>query len=114
VNILLVDDEPDLRFLLRVILEGSGHRVREAANGAEALELARAEKPELILTDLMMPIMDGAVLIELLRGDECLARVPVVLVSAVPEPGVNADAVIRKPFSPDQIIAIAQRFSSAR
>ncbi len=102
--ILIVDDEPDLRFLLRIILEQASHTVVEASHGQQALERMQAERPELIMTDLMMPVMDGKELIRRLKLDPNLRDVPVVLVTAVPEPGAGADAIIRKPFGPIEIL----------
>src|ERR1700685_1336098 len=58
-RILVVDDEPDLRFLLRRIFEKAGHEVTDAGHGAEALECVRGSPPELVVTDMMMPVMGG-------------------------------------------------------
>ena len=80
--ILVAEDESDLRELLRLALEGAGHSVRAAADGAVALELARRDTPRLVVTDLRMPVMDGLELIRALREDGKLQRVPVVLFTA--------------------------------
>ena len=58
-RILVVDDEADLRFLLRRIFEKAGHEVTDAGHGAEALECVRGSPPELVVTDMMMPVMGG-------------------------------------------------------
>jgi CheY-like chemotaxis protein len=62
-RILVVDDEPDERFLLRRMFERAGHEVLDAADGAAALAIVRESAPDLIVTDMMMPVMDGPELI---------------------------------------------------
>ena len=108
--VLIVDDERDIRFMLRFVLEKKGYRVVEAAHGASAVEMIHAESPALVITDLMMPVMDGAELIEILRGSEETASVPAVLVTACPEhgPAGQFDVVMRKPFTPDEITAVVE------
>jgi CheY-like chemotaxis protein len=69
-RILVVDDEPDIRYILRQHLERQGHQVVEAASGLEALEKARALQPDLITLDVMMPDMDGFDVMKVLRGSE--------------------------------------------
>ena len=64
----MVDDEPDQRFLLRRILRRAGHEQSEANNGADALRAVRESVPDLAMTDVMMPVMDGVELIPCLRG----------------------------------------------
>jgi CheY-like chemotaxis protein len=107
--ILIVDDEPDLRFLLRIILEQAKHTVVEASQGEQALERAHEHRPELVMTDLMMPVMDGRELIRRLREDPDLRDVPVLLVTAVPEPTAGADAMVRKPFGPADVLDKVER-----
>jgi CheY-like chemotaxis protein len=104
-NILIVDDEPDLRFLLRTILEHAKHTVVEASHGEQALERAHQRVPELVMTDLMMPVMDGKELIRRMKEDPSLRDIPIVLVTAVPEPAAGADAIVRKPFGPSEILS---------
>ena len=77
-TILIVDDRPVNRQYLVTLLEYCGHRTLEAADGAEALALARAEHPDLIITDIIMPTMDGAELVQALRADPALAATPVI------------------------------------
>ena len=80
-TILVVDDEPDQRFLLRRIFERAGHEVSDASNGAAALQAVRASAPDLVVTDVMMPVMDGVELIRCLRGDPATADIPVLAAS---------------------------------
>jgi CheY-like chemotaxis protein len=103
--ILVVDDEPDLRFLLRRILEGAGHDVLEAGNGADALTSARRSPPDLVVTDVMMPIMGGVELIRRLRDDPTMKDIPIVAVSGHGYLAAAADTVVAKPFEPKTLLA---------
>ena len=102
--ILVVDDEPDMRFLLQIYLRPLNKDIIEATNGAAALDRVRELTPALIITDLMMPVMDGRELIRRLRADNASARIPVLLVSANPDGAVGADAVLRKPFGEEELL----------
>ena len=81
-DILVVDDNRANREALASLLEVAGHRVRKAANAREALESARAEPPELVVSDVLMPGMDGYVLARQLRGDARTAHLPVIFYTA--------------------------------
>lgn len=83
--ILLVEDCPDLRQLIREELEDAGYAVAVAADGQEALDRARAEPPALVLSDMMMPRLDGPGLLQAMRADAALAAIPVVFLSALQE-----------------------------
>jgi CheY-like chemotaxis protein len=104
-RILVVDDEPDLRFILRRIFERAGHEVADAGHGAAALECARRSLPELVVTDMMMPVMDGHELIRCLRADPATAQIPILAVTGNGELADSADALLPKPYQPDQILA---------
>jgi two-component system chemotaxis sensor kinase CheA len=104
-GILVVDDSITSRSLERSILEAHGYRVRVAVDGLEALELLRAEKADLIITDIQMPRMDGFELLEALKADSQLNRIPVIVVSSLESAkdqerglllGANAYVVKRK------------------
>src|SRR4051794_30903789 len=86
ITILVVDDDPDIRDALRMVLDmmlvDRAHAIATASNGKEALELLGGTTPGLVLLDLMMPVLSGAELLDLMRRDERLCRVPVVVVSA--------------------------------
>jgi PAS domain S-box-containing protein len=81
-RVLLIDDDPAAREVMRRTLEASGHRVREAADGQEGIDALAHEVPDLVLLDLMMPVMDGFAVLEHIRDDFRLREVPVVVVTA--------------------------------
>jgi CheY-like chemotaxis protein len=81
-DVLVVDDSEETRGLLRRTLEGKGFRVREAADGRQALAAAREQRPGLILLDLVMPVMDGFDTLQHLREDPRTAAVPIVVLTA--------------------------------
>ena len=109
-RILVVDDDPSMRFLFRLILESAGYEVDEARNGVAALILLKEDVlPGLIVTDLMMPIMDGAALIERLRSEPRTAGLQIMAVSGNPnarEVASRADHVLGKPFDRSELLAI--------
>ena len=104
----MVDDEPDLRFLLRRIFSRAGHEVGEAGDGAAALASVHAAPPDLVVTDMMMPVMDGAELAAAIRSDDRHHRTPIIMMTslptALPRPQGLFDAVLRKPFTPDLLL----------
>jgi CheY-like chemotaxis protein len=108
VKVLCVDDEPDLLYLFSFVLTRSGHEVVQAANGAEALERIAESRPDVIVTDLMMPVMDGRELIERLRADPATADIPILLVSATPDVQVAADAVLPKMHGPKRMLEMVE------
>jgi CheY-like chemotaxis protein len=83
-KVLVVDDDPNSRVLLRKILSSMPKtEVIEAEDGAEALELARQRKPDLVLLDIMMPVMDGIEFLKRCAADEQLSKIPVMMVTAL-------------------------------
>jgi CheY-like chemotaxis protein len=108
-TILLVDDESNMRFLLRLILESEGYKVVGAEHGAAALETVRRSRPDLVLTDVMMPVMSGRELVERLRTDPETAEIPIVILTATHELVLpKADAVIAKPFDEENLLAVVR------
>jgi two-component system cell cycle sensor histidine kinase/response regulator CckA len=110
---LIVDDKADNRYLLRALLTGHGWSVDEAQHGAEALEMALGDPPQLLITDLLMPVMDGYTLLRRWKTDERLCRVPVVVYTATytsPEDErlaleLGADAFLLKPTEPEVFLS---------
>lgn len=117
--ILLVDDDPDVRDSLSECLLSSGHEVRTAENGQRALEqLTRGPRPDLILLDLRMPLLDGYHVLETLRSTERLRSIPVLIVSALrdvePEALKRCCGVLPKPVRMDRLIAAVERILPAQ
>ncbi|MEX2210961.1 MAG: response regulator [Gaiellaceae bacterium] len=107
-QVLVVDDESNMRFLVRIILEGAGYEVVEAPHGVAALERVKESRPALVVTDLMMPVMSGRELVERLRADPATASIPILVVSANSSTVVTAaDAVLAKPFEPFALLEAA-------
>lgn len=103
-RVLVVDDEPAITTLLAEMLAYAGFGVLRAHGGAEALTLARTERPDVILMDVMMPDLDGRDACRALKMDHALQRIPVILFSSADERdvhwrGAGADAFLQKPFS---------------
>ncbi|KQP13542.1 response regulator [Pseudorhodoferax sp. Leaf267] len=111
-HILVAEDEPDIRANLGRLLRLEGFDVSLAASGAQALQMAHTRRPDLVLTDLMMPGMDGRRLLRALRGDPRTAGVPVVCLSARVEAAdmqgavaAGASAYITKPYQSATLLA---------
>lgn len=81
-TVLVVDDYADTRLIVKWALEMRGHQVIEAAGGEEAFNLARQQRPDIILMDLNMPVMDGFSTMQLMRAEASLSAVPIVAVTA--------------------------------
>ncbi len=114
-RVLVVDDEAPIRLLCRVNLEGEGMEVLEAADGPGGLELARAERPDAILLDVMMPGLDGwNVAAELLEDDQT-AGIPIVFLTARADlrdraRGMDAGGIdyVTKPFNPVELASVVR------
>jgi CheY-like chemotaxis protein len=91
-TILIVEDSDDARYFMRLALEDLGYLIVEAENGAKAVEMAQTERPDIILMDLSLPIMDGIAATEKIRKCEGLETVPVVAVTAHQETDFRAGA----------------------
>jgi CheY-like chemotaxis protein len=104
-RILVVDDEPDLRFIMRRIFERAGYEVTDAGHGVAALESVHQSVPDMVVTDMMMPVMDGAELIRRLRADPLTAPIPILAVTGDVHLASAADAVLGKPWRSQQILA---------
>ena len=116
-TILVVEDDDDLRFVLRLLLERAGFQVVEAPNGLLAVALIQSAAPDLLITDLRMPVMDGGALIRWIRGNRMTADLPIIAITAyavLPEIVSQADAVVEKPFAPERIVAMVAELTGGR
>lgn len=109
-RVLIVDDTQTLRSVIQVYLVGHGWEFVEAQNGSEGLAKARATRPDLVISDVGMPIMDGFELCAAIRADPALRQTPVVLLTMLEdEPSrqrgllVGADAFLTKPVGPTEL-----------
>ncbi len=108
--ILAADDDDDILELVCLTLEQVGHTMLRASNGAEALTLAREQKPDVCVLDVVMPSRTGLEVVEALRASEDTAAIPILLLTAtvnekdlIPGIGKDSDRYMRKPFSPREL-----------
>jgi len=116
-TVLVVDDDPDMRFMLKLLLERGGYQVTEAGDGLAALHAIKAQMPDLVLTDLRMPMMDGGELIQRLRSDEATSALPIILITAyavLPATADLADETIPKPFAPERVVETVTKLLGGR
>lgn len=115
-KIVLAEDEPQIARLVEFKLKKEGYQVTWKENGEEALKAIKADKPDLILLDVMMPVMDGYEVLRRLKEDENLRSIPVVMLTARAQErdvvkGINSGAedYITKPFHPAELLARVKR-----
>jgi DNA-binding response OmpR family regulator len=113
--VLVIDDERSIRILCRVNLAASGMDVIEAADGREGLELARKERPDLVLLDVMMPELDGWTVARELAADEKTREIPVVFLTARADPAdrrlgqqLGGVGYVVKPFDPVSVAELVE------
>jgi GAF domain-containing protein/response regulator RpfG family c-di-GMP phosphodiesterase len=111
-KILVVDDNPDLRTYVSNILRANGYQVRTARNGLEGLRITKEIAPSLIVSDLMMPLMSGLEMIRMIRNEEKLKGIPIILLTAkvdeetrIESTERGADAYLAKPFNDRELLA---------
>jgi CheY-like chemotaxis protein len=110
-RVLVVEDDPDIRATVKDLLQAEGYEVFEAENGRDGLEVLGAiERPCLILLDMMMPVLDGSGFMQLLRCDEALVSIPVVVVSAGTAAAAGTQGFMRKPFNLDQLVHVVKQY----
>jgi len=116
-TILTIDDQADIRRLVRMTLEYDGYTVLEASEGEEGLSLARSRRPDLILLDVMMPGIDGLMVSKTLQADPQLSRIPVIMLTALDRDAdidagmeAGARAYLCKPFGPVELLQMIESF----
>jgi two-component system phosphate regulon response regulator PhoB len=118
-RILIVEDHPTMREAMRLVLEGEGFTIDEAADGERALELVRADPPDLVFLDMNIPGPSGAEVLGELRADPATAEVRVIVVTADGEEGrgraiaMGADEYFTKPFSPITLLQTVEQVLSS-
>jgi CheY-like chemotaxis protein len=118
-KILIVEDHPTMREAMRLVLEGEGFTIDEAADGDRALEIVRADPPDLVFLDMNIPGPSGADVLGELRADPATAGVRVIVVTADGEEGrgraiaMGADEYFTKPFSPITLLQTVEQVLSA-
>ena len=111
-RILIIEDETDIMTALRLRLEANGYEVTAAADGPGGLRQARAEKPDLIILDIMLPKLDGYQIARMLKYDENYAKIPIIMLTAKVQQtdveqglATGADAYMTKPFKSEELLA---------
>ena len=112
-TVLIVDDEFGNVDVLAILLEEEGYRVLSAANGRRALEQLAANIPDLVISDFMMPLMDGAALALAMRDDPVYRNIPIIMVSSAPEESIRRrfdgyKAFLRKPFRQSDLLTLVR------
>lgn len=110
-SILVIDDNEDVRYIVTTVLRNFGFAVREATSGESAIQMVLAEKPDLIISDVRMPGMDGHHLLSAIRELQSTAAIPFILMTGSGSHddfrrgmASGADDYLRKPFTPDDLI----------
>lgn len=111
-KILVVDDEENIRALVRFNLEKAGYQIMEASNGKNALEIIAEDRPDLIILDLMLPVIDGLDVCRKLKGSLITSAIPIIMLTAKSDEvdrviglELGADDYLTKPFGPRELIA---------
>ena len=111
-TILIADDEQPVREFIALVLADSGHQTVLASNGRHAFELLQKERPDLVISDVMMPLMSGVELCQRLKGAADTAAIPVILMTSAGEgvaAGAGYDGFLAKPFDLDVMDALVER-----
>lgn len=120
-NILLVDDEPGLREAVQAYLEDSGFTVRAASNAKEGWDLLQQETPDVLISDIMMPQVDGYAFLAQVRDDVRFKGLPVLFLTArgmtsdrIQGYNSGCDAYLSKPFDPEELVAVVSNLIGRR
>ena len=119
-KIIIIDDEQDILTVVTFRLQKQGYTVLTAKNGEEGLKLIRSENPGLIFLDLLMPGVDGYEVAKILKNDEELKDIPLIIFTAIENESINrvlkdtgAEGVLRKPYEPAQLMDYVRQFLPA-
>jgi CheY-like chemotaxis protein len=114
-NVLVVEDEVDVAEVLKFVLESDGYGVTLAGNGREALERLAEMRPDLVVTDMMMPYVGGRELARAIAADERYRTIPIIAMTAAPNSIRPTDpfvAVVHKPFDLEMFVRLVRRFAA--
>ena len=116
-RILIVEDQEDNRMIMRDVLSSAGFDLIEAVNGEDGVKLAHSERPDLILMDIQLPIIDGYEATRQIKGSTVLKSIPIIAVTSYALSGDQAkaraagcDGYISKPFSPRELLARVREY----
>jgi len=116
-RIMIVEDTADNRQIMRDLLSAAGYDLVEAVDGAAGVQLATTERPDLILMDIQLPVIDGYEATRRIKADPALAHIPIIAVTSYALSGDEAkaraagcDGYVAKPFSPRQLLAKVREF----
>ena len=116
-RILVVEDQPDSRQIIRDMLAGTDYEIAEAENGKEALTAIAKQRPDLILMDIQLPIMDGYTATNQIKADPTLRSIPIIAVTSYALAGeekkaraAGCDDYVTKPFSPRELLAKIRQY----
>ena len=116
-QILVIEDQEDNRIILRDLLTSAGFEVIEALNGQEGVDMAESEKPDLILMDIQLPVIDGYEATRRIKSNPSLASIPIIAVTSYALSGDEAkareagcDGYVTKPFSPRLLLEKVREF----
>jgi len=118
-KVLIAEDNPDSQLLLRTILESEGFIVTAASDGEKAIDILREIKPDILVTDLLLPSVSGGDLIRHVRSTVELAQIPIVVISAYGDHyesdalAVGANVVLKKPLDSDLLVDTIKRLKAA-
>jgi two-component system, cell cycle response regulator DivK len=116
-RILVVEDQPDNRQIIRDMLAGTGYEITEAENGEEALAAIAKQRPDLILMDIQLPVMDGYTATRRIKSNAALKPIPIIAVTSYALSGeekkareAGCDDYVPKPYSPRQLLAKIRQY----
>jgi two-component system cell cycle response regulator DivK len=116
-RILVVEDQPDNRQIVRDMLADTGYEINEAENGQEALATISKQRPDLILMDIQLPVMDGYAATRRIKADAALKSIPVIAVTSYAFSGeekkareAGCDDYVPKPYSPRRLLAKIRQY----
>ena len=109
-RVVCIEDEPEMIDLVKLILSRKGYQVVGAMGGREGLEAVGREMPDLVLLDLMMPVLDGWQFLQEARQNPALASIPVVVTSAAPDLPNDTAGALRKPLDLDELVGVLHQY----